>query len=167
MKIALIGDIHANAIALDAVLADIAAQGGVDEYWVLGDLVAFGAQPIETLERLATLPHAHFIRGNTDVYVRTGLRPAPSMDEVRGNPELLPVFEEVALSIGWTQGMLTASGWMSLSGRSAIRRARHAAGRHASCWPFTPSRARTRPRGCIRCGPKRICRRPLPALRPI
>ena len=35
-------DIHGNPIALDAVLADIQDQGGVDSCWVLGDIVAIG-----------------------------------------------------------------------------------------------------------------------------
>lgn len=56
MRIALFSDIYGNAIALDAVLAAIARQGGVDEYWVLGDLVAVGPQPIQVLERLTALP---------------------------------------------------------------------------------------------------------------
>jgi hypothetical protein len=37
MRIALLSDIHGNPLALDAVLADIEAPGGVDMYWVLGD----------------------------------------------------------------------------------------------------------------------------------
>ena len=46
-------DIHGNPIALDAVLADIEATGGVDEHWVLGDIVALGHDPVGVLERLA------------------------------------------------------------------------------------------------------------------
>lgn len=38
MRLAILSDIHGNSIALDAVLADIATTGEVDEYWVLGDL---------------------------------------------------------------------------------------------------------------------------------
>jgi len=40
MRLALLSDVHGNTIALDAVLADIEQNGGVDGYWVLGDLVA-------------------------------------------------------------------------------------------------------------------------------
>ena len=36
MRIALISDIHGNLLALEAVLADVAAQGGVDAYWISG-----------------------------------------------------------------------------------------------------------------------------------
>ena len=38
MRLALLSDLHGNPIALDAVLADIEANGGVDGYLVLGDL---------------------------------------------------------------------------------------------------------------------------------
>jgi len=50
MKIALLADIHGNDIALNSVLKDIKEQGGVDEYWVLGDLVAIGHAPVKVLE---------------------------------------------------------------------------------------------------------------------
>ena len=39
MRVAIFSDIHANSIAFDAVLADIAAQGGVDAYWALGEVL--------------------------------------------------------------------------------------------------------------------------------
>ena len=42
MRMAILSDIHGNPLALDAVLTDIQEQGGVDGYWVLGDLVALG-----------------------------------------------------------------------------------------------------------------------------
>lgn len=37
MKITLLADIHANPIALDAVLTDIEGRGGVDSFGLLGD----------------------------------------------------------------------------------------------------------------------------------
>ncbi|CAG5620435.1 serine/threonine protein phosphatase family protein [Streptococcus pneumoniae] len=40
-KIALLSDIHGNTTALEAVLAD-AQQLGVDEYWLLGDILMPG-----------------------------------------------------------------------------------------------------------------------------
>lgn len=40
-KIALLSDIHGNTTALEAVLAD-ARQRGVDEYWLLGDILMPG-----------------------------------------------------------------------------------------------------------------------------
>ena len=52
MRIALLSDIHGNPLALDAVLSDIAAQGGVDTYWVLGDFSSLGYDPVSVLERV-------------------------------------------------------------------------------------------------------------------
>ena len=112
VRIALLSDIHGNAVALDAVLDDIAAQGGVDEYWVLGDLVAVGPQPIQVLNRLRALPNVRFTRGNTDRYVTVGDRPPPYAEDVLANPDHLPTFAEVAQTMAWTQGALSATGWL-------------------------------------------------------
>lgn len=51
MKIALIGDIHANLPALQAVFADISTQG-VDAIWNAGDSVGYGPFPNEVLDML-------------------------------------------------------------------------------------------------------------------
>jgi predicted phosphodiesterase len=112
MRIALISDIHGNTIALDAVLSDIDARGGVDEHWVLGDIVALGHDPVGVLERLTALPKPMFIRGNTDRYVVTGERPPPSEHDAIADPALVPVIAEVAGSFGWTAGYLAATGWI-------------------------------------------------------
>lgn len=76
MRLAILSDIHGNLPALEAVLADIRAQGTPDLFWVLGDLVAFGPWPAETLARLRALPNVSFLQGNTDRYIVTGRRPA-------------------------------------------------------------------------------------------
>jgi putative phosphoesterase len=112
MQVALLSDIHGNVFALNAVLKDIAARGGADAYWILGDLVALGPEPIRTLDILASLPNTHFIRGNTDRYVCNGDRPSPTIEEARRNPELLGTLVEVANTFAWTQGMVTATGWL-------------------------------------------------------
>src|SRR5438045_3890882 len=111
MRVAVFSDIHGNRVALDAVLADIAARGGADAYWVLGDLVAIGAEPVATLKRLATLPNATFVQGNTERYLLTGERPYPSIQDARSRPELLPRLVEVAHSFAWTLGAITPTGW--------------------------------------------------------
>jgi predicted phosphodiesterase len=110
LRIALLADIHGNCVALDAVLANIEQQGGADVYWVLGDLVALGPQPVAVLERLQELESALFIRGNADRYVTTDDRPGPTMSEVQADPTLLPVYAEIAASFSWTQGALATSG---------------------------------------------------------
>lgn len=111
LRIALLSDIHGNRVALDAVLADIDAQGGADEYWVLGDLVAFGPQPNECMDRISKLPNVRMTRGNTDRYIMKGDRPPPSAEEALDDPERLPILVEVASSCSWTLGMITAGGW--------------------------------------------------------
>ncbi|MCE5267000.1 MAG: metallophosphoesterase [Planctomycetaceae bacterium] len=51
MKRALISDIHSNIEALEAVLADIRAQG-VTEVYCLGDLVGYGPNPREVIDEV-------------------------------------------------------------------------------------------------------------------
>src|SRR5438067_4736209 len=63
--LALLYDVHGNVLALDAVLAD-ARAAGADRWLLGGDYVAFGAWPVEVMERLDELDGAQWIRGNTD-----------------------------------------------------------------------------------------------------
>src|SRR6266545_2978836 len=111
MRLAILSDIHGNAIALKAVLADIERLGGVDAVWVLGDLVAIGPDPIGVLECIAALPQVYCTRGNTDRYVVTGERPSPSPAEVQNNLPLRPVLLEVTGTFAWTLGAVTIGGW--------------------------------------------------------
>ena len=76
MKLGLLSDIHGNRVALAAVIADGRARG-VDQWWVLGDLVAVGADPNGTLEVLGNLANVTVTRGNTERYVLTADRPGP------------------------------------------------------------------------------------------
>jgi len=62
-KILVISDVHANLTALEAVLAD---AGKVDEVWCLGDIVGYGPNPNECVERIQTLPKLTCIMGNHD-----------------------------------------------------------------------------------------------------
>mgnify|MGYP000152860752 CR=1 FL=1 len=111
MRVAILSDIHGNLLALEAVLKDIEARGGVDECWVLGDLVAVGPQPVEVLECLHQLPNVRFTRGNTDRYVTDGDRPIPTQEEALNNPEILAKVVQIAEGFAWTQGAVTAHGW--------------------------------------------------------
>jgi len=111
MRAALLSDIHGNSIALDAVLVD-AEKIGVGAYWILGDLVALGHDPVGVLERLVELPNARFIRGNTDRYIATGDRPPPHASDVESNPKLLTIFEEITGSFAWTLGAIAVNGWL-------------------------------------------------------
>lgn len=112
MRIALLSDVHGNPLALDAVLADIQAQGGAEAGWLLGDYAAIGPDPIGALERVAKLPNAHFIRGNTDRYLATSVRPGPTLEAAQAKPHLLPAMIELAQSFSWTQGVVTVTGWL-------------------------------------------------------
>jgi putative phosphoesterase len=69
IRIGLIGDIHGNAFALDAVLADLEREG-ITDLICLGD-VAVGPQPAETLDRVRSLG-ARTIMGNWDAYYVNG-----------------------------------------------------------------------------------------------
>lgn len=111
MRIAVMADIHGNSIALEAVLGDITAQGGADAYWVLGDLVALGYDPAGVLERLARIPSAVYVRGNTDRYVVTGERPGPMPAEAEADPSLVARVVEISGNFAWTQGAVLATGW--------------------------------------------------------
>jgi putative phosphoesterase len=133
MRIALLSDIHGNSVALDAVLADIADHERVDGYWCLGDFVALGPDPVGVLERLTRLPHAHFIRGNTDRYVALGDRPAPTVDEAAADHSLLPALVEVANTFAWTQGMITAGGWLAWIRSLPLELRDHSSGRSVLC----------------------------------
>jgi diadenosine tetraphosphatase ApaH/serine/threonine PP2A family protein phosphatase len=62
VRIAVVSDIHSNLVALDAVLDKI---GSVDALWHLGDVVGYGPEPDEVVERLTALG-AIGVRGNHD-----------------------------------------------------------------------------------------------------
>lgn len=112
MRLALLSDIHGNPIALDAVLADIEAQGGVDGYWILGDVAAIGYDPVTVIERLVALPNGRFLRGNCDHYTVTGDPLTPTAADILKDPTRLPKLVEIVQSFAWTQGYVTAAGWL-------------------------------------------------------
>lgn len=62
-RIALLSDVHGNATALEAVLADAESQA-VTDYWFLGDLLMPGTGRRNILERLERLPISLQVRGN-------------------------------------------------------------------------------------------------------
>ena len=62
-KIALLSDIHGNTTALEAVLED-AKRAGVEEYWLLGDVLMPGTGRRHLLNLLEELPITVQILGN-------------------------------------------------------------------------------------------------------
>lgn len=67
MKIALVGDVHANLPALERVL-EHARRGNTEAIWNIGDFVGYGAFPDEVVKRLKKAG-AVSIAGNYDLKV--------------------------------------------------------------------------------------------------
>ena len=98
MRIAVVSDVHANLVALDAVLA---AAGSVDGVWHLGDVVGYGPDPNGVVRRLRDL-NAIGVRGNHDAAAVGG-------DEIEWfNPDARRAME-------WTRAALEpdALAWLS------------------------------------------------------
>jgi diadenosine tetraphosphatase ApaH/serine/threonine PP2A family protein phosphatase len=66
MRVLVISDIHANLTALETVLAD---AGSFDGVWCLGDLVGYGPDPNECIQRVRGLPNLVCLLGNHDAAV--------------------------------------------------------------------------------------------------
>jgi len=110
MRLALLSDIHGNPIALDAVLADIQAQGEIDAYWVLGDFSGIGYDPVTPLQKIVALPNVRFVRGNTDRYLMTGDNPI-ARERVLEKHDLFSQFIEGTQGFAWARGYITSAGW--------------------------------------------------------
>lgn len=107
MKYAILGDVHANIQALDAVLNDAAGQG-VTHYACVGDIVGYNANPIECLEKIRNICPVS-VRGNHDHYC--------SHDENLDN--FHPLAADV---VGWTRKLLTDDQVAYLRGLRMIAR---------------------------------------------
>jgi diadenosine tetraphosphatase ApaH/serine/threonine PP2A family protein phosphatase len=90
--LAVIGDIHANLDALEAVLADCKANG-VTDYLCTGDVVGYNARPHECLEIVRALG-CPVVMGNHDHYVSS----QQNLNDF--NPHAAAV-------IRWTRGQLS------------------------------------------------------------
>ena len=64
MRVAVLSDVHGNATALSAVLAELAAER--PDLVVFGGDLTWGAQPAETYRLASALDNALFVRGNAD-----------------------------------------------------------------------------------------------------
>lgn len=91
MRILVISDIHANLTALDTVLN---AAGAFDAAWCLGDLVGYGPDPNEVIERIRQLPDLLCLIGNHDAAALN------QIDTGAFNPE-------ARQAVHWTQKRLT------------------------------------------------------------
>ena len=102
MRTLILGDIHANLIALQAVLADAEERGGFDQIWCLGDTVGYGPDPglcLGLLRRYSLLA----VAGNHD-HAATGQM---GVDEFNG---------PAAEAARWTAQQLTEEDRDFLSG---------------------------------------------------
>ena len=97
MRYLVLSDIHSNLAALDAVLAD---AGAFDTVWCLGDVVGYGPQPNECVERLRSLPHIG-VAGNHD------LAAIDQLDISAFNPDAVT-------ACLWTREQLTLHSWKFL-----------------------------------------------------
>ena len=92
MRIALISDIHANWVSLEAVLADIDREQ-VDQIVCLGDVAALGPQPREVVVRLEAL-ECPCIMGNHDSHL--------------ANPDMVHEYEPVVAEMtAWCAAQLS------------------------------------------------------------
>ncbi|MBT9333302.1 metallophosphoesterase family protein [Paracidobacterium acidisoli] len=97
MRALILSDIHANLEALDAV---IAAAPSYDVVWNLGDVVGYGANPNEVIDRARELGKT-FVRGNHD-RACSGLTGIEDFNPIAGR------------AARWTQCVLTDehTGWL-------------------------------------------------------
>lgn len=79
--IAVVSDVHGNAVALDVVLADVRRRR-VRALVCLGDVAAGGPQPREAIERLRSAG-CPVVRGNTDEWLLDGFPDEHADDETR------------------------------------------------------------------------------------
>ncbi|MDD5428634.1 MAG: metallophosphoesterase family protein [Candidatus Omnitrophica bacterium] len=92
MRYALISDIHGNLEALEAVLADLKKER-ITAYLCLGDIIGYGANPKECIEKVKSLRPEILIAGNHEW-------------GVLGLLELSYFNEQAASAIEWTGNVI-------------------------------------------------------------
>jgi len=100
MRVIVLSDIHANLVALEAVLLHASAGGEIDALWCLGDTVGYGPQPEECIRILREIDTV-WVAGNHE-RAATG---AISIEEF--NPD-------AAAAALWTMDRLSARDSMIL-----------------------------------------------------
>ena len=124
MKLALLSDIHSNLEALDAVLD---ALPKVDRIVVLGDIVGYGPNPNEVIERLQSV-EASAVRGNHD--------------QAMLEPDMFALFNPHAAAAGrWTLDVMTPESLTYLDelpvvGRIGRHRVVHGSPRKPYIWEY-------------------------------
>jgi predicted phosphodiesterase len=93
MRILVLSDIHANLTALEEVIDD---AGNFEATWCLGDLVGYGPDPNECIDRVRELPELTCLVGNHD-HAALGLIPLSRFNH------------DAQAAVAWTKENLTAS----------------------------------------------------------
>jgi predicted phosphodiesterase len=109
MRYLVLTDIHANLEALDACLGDAAARR-CEGALILGDIVGYGANPNEVIDRVKALAPVAIVRGNHD-RVACGLETPEGFNIVARHAAL------------WTAGVLTADHrqWLAALPRGPVQ----------------------------------------------
>ncbi len=68
-RIAILTDVHGNAPALRAVIADMDREGGIEHVYCIGDMVDIGPDSNEVLSLLCARDDVTMLMGNHDQYV--------------------------------------------------------------------------------------------------
>lgn len=106
MKTAILGDIHANLEALQAVLNDAACEG-VSQYVCTGDIVGYNANPQECVKIIRGLD-CPVVMGNHD-------------EEAAGSIPILGMNDRARRAMEWTRGNLNGEDRNWLAGLTAVR----------------------------------------------
>jgi diadenosine tetraphosphatase ApaH/serine/threonine PP2A family protein phosphatase len=101
MPVLILSDIHANLTALEAVLAD---AGQSEAVWCLGDVVGYGPDPNECIQRIQELPDLVCLQGNHDA-------------AVLGLLEIESFNLEARHAVLWTRAVLSAQNVQFLADR--------------------------------------------------
>lgn len=100
MRYLVFGDIHANVLALDAVLEAGRARG-VETYLFVGDLVGYGPNPLECIERLRPLVEngsLAWVAGNHEL-------------ALRGDVGMEGYSAEAMQTLAWTKKLMEDKPW--------------------------------------------------------
>jgi len=73
-----VGDVHGHAALLDGLLAAVHFEPSRDRLIALGDLIDRGPDSLELLQRVATLPWFHSLRGNHEALLQDSMHDVTS-----------------------------------------------------------------------------------------